>query len=126
MFFWGFGDFFFFCLLWFAAFFFEVQRNVCACIGPGDSPAQLLYVFGDFNISDNSENDDEYFLFLLTECWKSGFCNCLCFVMEGDIPGTSFDGGRAAPPGGPSVVFQWSPRGHQKGARGPTGHQEPN
>ena len=41
--------------------FVEVQRSVCACIGPGDSPAQLLYVFGDFNISDNSENDDEYF-----------------------------------------------------------------
>ncbi len=39
--------------------FFEVQRNVCACIGPGDSTAQLLYVFSDFNISDTSENDDE-------------------------------------------------------------------
>jgi hypothetical protein len=62
---------------------------------------------------------------MLTECWKSVFCNCLCFVMEGDIPGTSFDGGRAAPPGGPSVVFQWSSRGHQKRARSPHGHQEP-
>ena len=39
----------------------EVQRSVCACISPGDSPAQLLYVVGDCNISDNSEKYDEYF-----------------------------------------------------------------
>jgi hypothetical protein len=105
--------------------FVEVQRSVCACIGPGDSPAQLLYVFGDFNISDNSENDDEYFPNVRHNVGSLVFVS-VCFVMEGDIPGTSFDGGRAAPPGGPSVVFQWSSRGHQKGARGPTGHQEPN
>ncbi len=47
-------------ILWLAVclqLFFEVQRNVCACIGPVDYPAQLLYVFGDFNISYISEND---------------------------------------------------------------------
>jgi hypothetical protein len=91
-------------ILWLAVclqLFFEVQRNVCACIGPGDSTAQLLYVFSDFNISDTSENEDESVLYFLTECWKSGFCNCLHFVMEGDIQGTSFDDGRVAAPRGP-------------------------
>jgi hypothetical protein len=91
-------------ILWLAVclqLFFEVQRNVCACICPGDSTAQLLYVFSDFNISDTSDNDDESVLYFLTECWKSGFCNCLHFVMEGGIQGTSFDDGRVAAPRGP-------------------------